>query len=77
MVHNHDPRDGILLAHVKKSYGPVQAVRGVNLAITPGETVALLGPNGAGKSTTIDMILGRPGTCRGDDRTRHLSLYTP
>ena len=38
--------------------GPIPAVRGVDLDITPGETVALLGPNGAGKSTTIDMLLG-------------------
>ena len=38
--------------------GPVQAVRGVDIDIAPGETVALLGPNGAGKSTTIDMLLG-------------------
>jgi ABC-2 type transport system ATP-binding protein len=33
-------------------------VRGVDIAIERGETVALLGPNGAGKSTTIDMLLG-------------------
>src|SRR4051812_12135951 len=39
-------------------HGPVRAVRGVDIAIEPGETVALLGPNGAGKSTTIDMLLG-------------------
>jgi len=38
--------------------GPIQAVRGIDVAISGGETVALLGPNGAGKSTTIDMILG-------------------
>ncbi len=36
----------------------MQAVRDVDITITPGETVALLGPNGAGKSTTIDMMLG-------------------
>ena len=40
------------------STGVVQAVRGVDIEIAAGETVALLGPNGAGKSTTIDMLLG-------------------
>jgi ABC-2 type transport system ATP-binding protein len=39
-------------------HGPIEAVRGVELEIAIGETVALLGPNGAGKSTTIDMLLG-------------------
>ncbi len=38
--------------------GPVHAVRGIDLSIPRGQTVALLGPNGAGKSTTIDMMLG-------------------
>jgi ABC-2 type transport system ATP-binding protein len=38
--------------------GPVRAVRGIDVSISRGETVALLGPNGAGKSTTIDIILG-------------------
>jgi ABC-2 type transport system ATP-binding protein len=38
--------------------GPIHAVRGIDVVIKRGETVALLGPNGAGKSTTIDMILG-------------------
>jgi ABC-2 type transport system ATP-binding protein len=38
--------------------GPIMAVRGVDVTIAAGETVALLGPNGAGKSTTIDMLLG-------------------
>lgn len=51
-------RGGIELAGLTKSFGPVQAVRGIDLSIAPGETVALLGPNGAGKSTTIDMLLG-------------------
>jgi ABC-2 type transport system ATP-binding protein len=47
-----------MLSGLAKSYGPVRAVRGVDLVIAPGETVALLGPNGAGKTTTIDMMLG-------------------
>ncbi len=46
------------LTGLHKSFGHVQAVRGVDLTIAPGEVVAFLGPNGAGKSTTIDMLLG-------------------
>jgi ABC-2 type transport system ATP-binding protein len=53
---------GIQLEGLVKSFhnaqGPVRAVRGIDVSITAGETVALLGPNGAGKSTTIDMMLG-------------------
>jgi ABC-2 type transport system ATP-binding protein len=49
---------GIVLSRLSKSYGTLHAVRSVDLAIAPGETVAILGPNGAGKSTTIEMVLG-------------------
>ena len=49
---------GITLTDLTKSYGDVRAVRGINLSINRGETLALLGPNGAGKSTTLDMVLG-------------------
>ncbi|MGO9198704.1 MAG: ATP-binding cassette domain-containing protein [Acidimicrobiales bacterium] len=49
---------GIKVTGLTKSYGSVQADRGIDLVIAPGETVALLGPNGAGKTTTIDMVLG-------------------
>jgi ABC-2 type transport system ATP-binding protein len=44
----------------------VHAVRGIDVSIARGETVALLGPNGAGKSTTIDMILGLARPDRGE-----------
>jgi ABC-2 type transport system ATP-binding protein len=58
MVNDTGPRGGIVLSRLSKSYGAVRAVRSLDLAIAPGETVALLGPNGAGKTTTIDMMLG-------------------
>jgi ABC-2 type transport system ATP-binding protein len=40
-----------------KSYGPVQALRGVNLDVKRGEILGFLGPNGAGKTTTIRCLL--------------------
>lgn len=43
---------------ISKTFGEVQAVKNVDLAVKPGEVVAFLGPNGAGKTTTIDMMLG-------------------
>jgi ABC-2 type transport system ATP-binding protein len=49
---------GLRIRGLAKSYGPVNAVAGIDLDIVAGETVALLGPNGAGKSTAIDMLLG-------------------
>ncbi|WAL64000.1 ABC transporter ATP-binding protein [Amycolatopsis cynarae] len=48
----------VALSGLRKHYGEVRAVDGIDLTIAPGEVVALLGPNGAGKSTTVDMILG-------------------
>ena len=57
----------ITLTGVTKTFpgkhGRVEAVRGVDLEIAPGEVVAFLGPNGAGKTTTIDMILGLSEPC--------------
>ena len=49
---------GLAKSYRGGAHGPVHAVRGIDLSIRRGETVALLGPNGAGKSTTIDMLLG-------------------
>ena len=43
---------------LKKSYGDVQAVRGVDLSIAQGEIFSLLGPNGAGKTTTVEILEG-------------------
>lgn len=62
MVNETATRPGVELQGLVKSFrsanGPVRAVRGIDVSIGRGETVALLGPNGAGKSTTIDMLLG-------------------
>ena len=69
-VTSSPPITGVEVVDVAKSYGAVQAVRGVDLSIAPGETVALLGPNGAGKSTTIDMMLGLTRPDRG-----HVELF--
>jgi ABC-2 type transport system ATP-binding protein len=54
------------LTGVRKYFGHVRAVDGVDLKIAPGEIVAILGPNGAGKTSTIDIILGlsQPSTGR-------------
>jgi len=43
---------------LRKSYGDVDVLRGVNLSLTRGECYGLLGPNGAGKTTTLRVCLG-------------------
>lgn len=43
---------------LRKSYGPIHAVRGIDLSISSGEIFALLGPNGAGKTTTVEILEG-------------------
>ncbi len=49
-----------------KSFGETQAVRGMDLALAPGEFVSLLGPSGCGKSTTLAIIAGFEAPTSGD-----------
>ncbi len=44
--------------HLTRRYGPIVAVRDLNLSIAKGEVFGLLGPNGSGKTTTIRMLCG-------------------
>jgi linearmycin/streptolysin S transport system ATP-binding protein len=48
----------IEVTNLTKTYGKVEAVRGVSFRVAPGEVYGLLGPNGAGKSTTINILSG-------------------
>jgi branched-chain amino acid transport system ATP-binding protein len=51
---------GVLaVAHLAKSFGGVQAVRGVSFEVAAGELLALIGPNGAGKTTCFNMLNGQ------------------
>jgi ABC-2 type transport system ATP-binding protein len=52
------PEPIIEVRELKKSYGPVQALRGVSFEVQQGEVFGLLGPNGAGKTTTIEILEG-------------------
>ena len=72
---------------LRKSFGEVEAVRGVSFVVAPGEVFGFLGPNGAGKTTTINMLctLARPTSGSAhvaghdvvrerDDVRRHIGL---
>jgi ABC-2 type transport system ATP-binding protein len=77
----------IEVSDLRKSYGDVEAVRGVSFEVAAGEIFGFLGPNGAGKTTTINMLctLARPSSGSAfvaghdvvrerDDVRRHIGL---
>jgi ABC-2 type transport system ATP-binding protein len=49
-------RPAILADGLRKAFGDVQALRGVDLSVSPGSVLGLLGPNGAGKTTTVRVL---------------------
>ncbi|MCO5173751.1 MAG: ABC transporter ATP-binding protein [Trueperaceae bacterium] len=55
---NPTPEALLEVRDLRRSFGALQAVRGVSFTVARGETYGLLGPNGAGKTTTISMVAG-------------------
>src|SRR3954453_9934533 len=58
----------ISVAGLRKSYGDLEAVRGIDLEVARGEIFAFLGPNGAGKTTTVEILEGYRNRSSGDVR---------
>lgn len=52
------PAQAVSLESLSKSFGPVHAVAGLTLTVSPGEIYGLLGPNGAGKTTALRILVG-------------------
>jgi ABC-2 type transport system ATP-binding protein len=53
---------------LRKAYGDVQAVDGIDLTVRRGEVLAVLGPNGAGKTTTVEILEGHRRADAGEVR---------
>jgi ABC-2 type transport system ATP-binding protein len=60
--------EAIQVTGLRKSYGAVHAVAGIDLRVQAGEVFALLGPNGAGKSTTVEILEGHRTRDAGEVR---------
>jgi ABC-2 type transport system ATP-binding protein len=62
------PEPAIEVRGLRKSYGSLEAVRGIDLRVDVGEVFALLGPNGAGKTTTVEALEGHRAPSGGEVR---------
>ncbi len=74
---NHDPRGPIIEVNgLRKTYsGDVEAVKGIDFEVAPGEVFGLLGPNGAGKSTTIGMLTTAIAPTAGNARLAGFDVH--
>jgi ABC-2 type transport system ATP-binding protein len=70
MTTTNTQTDGLAIEvrDLRKSYGEVEAVRGVSFEVVRGEVFCLLGPNGAGKTTTVEILEGYRSRTAGDAR---------
>src|SRR5688500_14340297 len=57
-----------VLEEITKKYGDIQALRGIDLQIRPGELLSVLGANGAGKTTAVRILLGLTAPTSGTAR---------
>lgn len=65
--------DSVLkISGLKVAYGGIQAVKGIDLDVNPGELITLIGANGAGKTTTLKAITGTLPSCRVDGAIHYL-----
>ncbi len=62
------PEAVISIRGLRKAYGDLEAVRGIDLSVEAGEIFAFLGPNGAGKTTTVEIMEGYRGRSSGEVR---------
>ena len=60
------PEPAITVRDLRKSYGDLEAVRGISFDVERGEVFGLLGPNGAGKTTTVEILEGYRERSAGD-----------
>src|SRR3546814_407429 len=71
LVRQRPCRDGkivmakVTLQGVKKNYGPVRAIHGIDMEIADGEFIVIVGPSGCGKSTLLRMIAGLEAITEG------------
>jgi ABC-2 type transport system ATP-binding protein len=70
-----NPTPALVVENLRKTYGNgVQALKGINLTVQPGDFFALLGPNGAGKSTLIGILSSLVNSTDGDARIFGVSV---